>query len=81
MKVKFNPCFTSVTCEAESFGTCNVTFSSSYYNTTQVSGQVNDTISLSNLQVSVRYDYHAVYNSTFSRGAITVECEYNHSFW
>ncbi len=78
MKVILSPCFSSVTCEAESFGTCNVTFKDNFNNTIPVSGQVNDIISISNLQVNLGYDYSAVYYSTFvRRGNITVKCEYN----
>ncbi len=76
--VTFSPCFSSVTCEAESFGTCYVTFENNFNNSIQVSGQVNDKISLSNLQVDLRYNYSAVYNSTFvSRGVIIVKCKCN----
>ena len=68
----------SVTCEAESFGTCNITFRNNFTDNIPVSGQVNDNFSLSSLQVNLRYDYSAVYNSTFiSRGVTTVRCEYN----
>ncbi len=78
LKVAFSPCFSSVTCEAKSFGICNVTFRNNFNDTIQVSGQVNDNIPLSSFQVNLRYDYSAVYNSTFiSRGVITVRCEYN----
>ncbi len=76
LKVTFSSCLSSVTCEAESFGTCNVTFRNDFNNTIQVSGQVNNKISLSNLQANLEYDYSAVYNSTFvRRGNITVKCE------
>ncbi len=77
LNVTFSPCFSSVTCQVESFGTCNVTFRNNFTDNIQVSGQVNDEISLSNLQVNVRYKYSALYNSTFfMRGNVTIKCKY-----
>ncbi len=78
VNVELSPCFTSIICEADLVGSCNITFKDTFNKTFhQASGELNNIIPLPKFQVNLNVSFTAVFNYTFFRNGnftLTSKC-------